>query len=478
MAEVTTSPVGGDRRGGPAWPPPRPTGWLELLVTNTTALAGGAQPRHRVGRAGDRVVGEPDHAVEVECEGHRPQPARLGPWPDSNPSPASATTWRASTSPGDRPALRRHRRRRSAPRWPPATRTTRSASTCPSEADGDDALRRSPATCSPSWLADGTLVVDERPSFTALPHDVHRRGRRRAAHHRRHRRARAQPARHGHPPPRAHHQEGQERPARPAAGVPSQPLGDLGPLARQGPHRPAPGRTSAPLADVVDDDGVRHTVWRVDDPATVRRHLRRGRRAAGRDRRRPPPLRDLASPTSASGRRPTATPARPAPRSPRRRAGRGRAHRAADPPAPVGPARRHRPRRGARAVVRGRPVRRRPTADHRRHGRRRLPRARAPRPRGAAPPAARRAGRRTRPRLQPPRRRPRRAPRRTTSRFQHGVDNVRAAVASGAAQAGVLLRPATVAQIEATAHGGERMPPKTTFFHPKPKTGLVFRSLG
>ena len=62
--------------------------------------------------------------------------------------------------------------------------------------------------------------------------------------------------------------------------------------------------------------------------------------------------------------------------------------------------------------------------------------------------------------------------------YQHGVDHVRAAVASGAAQAGVLLRPATVAQIEATANGGERMPPKTTFFHPKPKTGFVFRSLG
>lgn len=61
--------------------------------------------------------------------------------------------------------------------------------------------------------------------------------------------------------------------------------------------------------------------------------------------------------------------------------------------------------------------------------------------------------------------------------FQHGVDNVRAAVESGVAQAGVLLRPATIAQIEATAHGGERMPPKTTFFHPKPKTGLVFRRL-
>jgi uncharacterized protein (DUF1015 family) len=61
--------------------------------------------------------------------------------------------------------------------------------------------------------------------------------------------------------------------------------------------------------------------------------------------------------------------------------------------------------------------------------------------------------------------------------YQHGVANVRSAVATGAAQAGVLLRPATVAQIEATAHGGERMPPKTTFFHPKPRTGLVFRSL-
>ena len=61
--------------------------------------------------------------------------------------------------------------------------------------------------------------------------------------------------------------------------------------------------------------------------------------------------------------------------------------------------------------------------------------------------------------------------------YQHGIDNVVDAVGSGRAQAGVLVRPATVAQIAATADGGERMPPKTTFFHPKPKTGLVFRSL-
>lgn len=61
--------------------------------------------------------------------------------------------------------------------------------------------------------------------------------------------------------------------------------------------------------------------------------------------------------------------------------------------------------------------------------------------------------------------------------FQHGVDNVVRAVERGDAQAGVLLRPATVEQITAIAHGGERMPPKTTFFHPKPRTGVVFRAL-
>ena len=62
-------------------------------------------------------------------------------------------------------------------------------------------------------------------------------------------------------------------------------------------------------------------------------------------------------------------------------------------------------------------------------------------------------------------------------RFQHGWDNVAAAVAAGDADAGVLLRPATVAQIAAVADRRDRMPPKTTFFMPKPATGLVFRAL-
>jgi len=60
---------------------------------------------------------------------------------------------------------------------------------------------------------------------------------------------------------------------------------------------------------------------------------------------------------------------------------------------------------------------------------------------------------------------------------QHGTDLVHEAVLAGEAQYGVLLRPATVGQIQANAHAGDRMPAKTTFFHPKPKTGVVFRPL-
>ena len=61
--------------------------------------------------------------------------------------------------------------------------------------------------------------------------------------------------------------------------------------------------------------------------------------------------------------------------------------------------------------------------------------------------------------------------------YQHGWDNCAAAVAGGAAAAAVLLRPATVQQIAAISRGGVRMPPKTTFFWPKPRTGMVVREL-
>jgi uncharacterized protein (DUF1015 family) len=59
--------------------------------------------------------------------------------------------------------------------------------------------------------------------------------------------------------------------------------------------------------------------------------------------------------------------------------------------------------------------------------------------------------------------------------YEHDPARALAEVRSGAANAAVLCRPATVSQIARTAEGGERMPPKTTFFWPKPRTGMVFR---
>ncbi|HEX4864716.1 MAG TPA: DUF1015 domain-containing protein [Acidimicrobiales bacterium] len=61
--------------------------------------------------------------------------------------------------------------------------------------------------------------------------------------------------------------------------------------------------------------------------------------------------------------------------------------------------------------------------------------------------------------------------------YQHGWDNAAAAVATGQADVAVLLRPPPVAQIAAISRGGVRMPPKTTFFWPKPRTGMAVREL-
>jgi uncharacterized protein (DUF1015 family) len=61
--------------------------------------------------------------------------------------------------------------------------------------------------------------------------------------------------------------------------------------------------------------------------------------------------------------------------------------------------------------------------------------------------------------------------------FQHGVTEVLAELQAGAAAWAVLLRPVTVAQIRATAGEGALMPPKSTFFWPKLRTGLMFRDV-
>lgn len=61
--------------------------------------------------------------------------------------------------------------------------------------------------------------------------------------------------------------------------------------------------------------------------------------------------------------------------------------------------------------------------------------------------------------------------------YQHGIDEVVDAVTSGDAAAAVLIRPVSVAEIRRTATEGLLMPPKSTFFTPKLRTGLVVRPL-
>lgn len=59
--------------------------------------------------------------------------------------------------------------------------------------------------------------------------------------------------------------------------------------------------------------------------------------------------------------------------------------------------------------------------------------------------------------------------------YQHGLDEMLALVASGEVAAGVLIRPTSLAEIQRTAREGLLMPPKSTFFTPKLRTGLVIR---
>jgi uncharacterized protein (DUF1015 family) len=60
---------------------------------------------------------------------------------------------------------------------------------------------------------------------------------------------------------------------------------------------------------------------------------------------------------------------------------------------------------------------------------------------------------------------------------RHSVREATEALRDGTAQAALLLRPVTVAQISTWAEERRRMTPKTTYFNPKPRTGMVFRSL-
>ncbi len=61
--------------------------------------------------------------------------------------------------------------------------------------------------------------------------------------------------------------------------------------------------------------------------------------------------------------------------------------------------------------------------------------------------------------------------------FRHDAEEIVAQVRNGSYDAGLVLRPPTVATTRAAAAARVRMPQKTTFFYPKPRTGLVVRDL-
>ncbi|MGA2836158.1 MAG: DUF1015 domain-containing protein [Acidimicrobiales bacterium] len=61
--------------------------------------------------------------------------------------------------------------------------------------------------------------------------------------------------------------------------------------------------------------------------------------------------------------------------------------------------------------------------------------------------------------------------------FANSWQEAVAAVRSEQVQAAVLLPPVRIDQIDSWARAGRRMPPKSTYFRPKPRTGMVFRPL-
>jgi uncharacterized protein (DUF1015 family) len=61
--------------------------------------------------------------------------------------------------------------------------------------------------------------------------------------------------------------------------------------------------------------------------------------------------------------------------------------------------------------------------------------------------------------------------------YVHDWRAATSAVMAGGVQAALLLRPVTVDQISDWAHSRQRMPPKSTFFYPKPRTGMVYRTV-
>lgn len=61
--------------------------------------------------------------------------------------------------------------------------------------------------------------------------------------------------------------------------------------------------------------------------------------------------------------------------------------------------------------------------------------------------------------------------------YQHGVNDVLHRLRNKECSSAILIRPVSLEEIRRTADTGELMPPKSTFFTPKLRTGLVMRPL-
>lgn len=64
-----------------------------------------------------------------------------------------------------------------------------------------------------------------------------------------------------------------------------------------------------------------------------------------------------------------------------------------------------------------------------------------------------------------------------TVSYQHGVTDVLERLRNNECASAILIRPVSLEEIRRTADTGELMPPKSTFFTPKLRTGLVMRPL-
>jgi uncharacterized protein (DUF1015 family) len=61
--------------------------------------------------------------------------------------------------------------------------------------------------------------------------------------------------------------------------------------------------------------------------------------------------------------------------------------------------------------------------------------------------------------------------------YSRDVETVLKRVETGAAQAAFLLRPPAVNDVVEVAQAGQVMPQKSTYFYPKPASGIVFNPL-